>query len=43
MFTLYIQGLYALDVAKTAKDAEGISVNRSVINFQIEPTAVRVM
>lgn len=39
MFTLYIQGLYALDVAKTAKDAEGISVNRSVINFQIEPTA----
>src|SRR5260370_38215581 len=39
MFTLYIQGLHALDVAKTAKDAEGISVNRSVINFQIEPTA----
>ncbi len=38
MFTLYIQGLHALDVAKTAKDAEGISVNRSVINFQIEPT-----
>jgi hypothetical protein len=26
MFTLYIQGLYALEVAKTAKDAEGISV-----------------
>jgi hypothetical protein len=39
MFTLYIQGLHALDVAKTAKDAEGISVNRSVIDFQIESTA----
>jgi hypothetical protein len=39
MFTLYIQGLHSLDVARTAKDAEGISVNRSVINFQIEPTA----
>jgi hypothetical protein len=39
MFTLYIQGLQALDVAKTAKDAEGISANRSVINFQIEPSA----
>jgi hypothetical protein len=39
MFTLYIQGLHALDVARTAKDAEGISVNRSVINFQIEPAA----
>jgi hypothetical protein len=26
MFTLYIQGLHALDVARTAKDAEGISV-----------------
>jgi hypothetical protein len=39
MFTLYIQGLHALDVAKTAKDAEAISLNRSVIDFQIEPTA----
>jgi hypothetical protein len=39
MCTLYVQGLHALDVAKMAKDAEGISVNRSVINFQIEPTA----
>jgi hypothetical protein len=39
MFTLYIQGLHALDVAKTAKDAERISANRSVINFQIEPAA----
>ena len=39
MFTLYIQGLHALDVAKRVKDAEGISINRSVINFQIEPTA----
>jgi|SRR6266404_649981 hypothetical protein len=39
MFTLYIQGLNALDCAKTAKDAEGISLNRSVIDFQIEPTA----
>src|SRR6202521_319975 len=38
MFSLYIQGLHALEVAKTAKDAEGISVNRSVIDFQIEPT-----
>ena len=39
MFALYIQGLHALDVARTAGDAEGISVSRSVINFQIEPTA----
>ena len=39
MFTLYIQGLHALDVAKTAKDVEAISINRSVIDFQIEPTA----
>jgi hypothetical protein len=39
MFTLYIQGLHGLDVARTAKDAEAISVGRSVINFQIEPTA----
>jgi hypothetical protein len=39
MFTMYIQGLHALDIAKTAKDAEGISVNRTVINFQIEPIA----
>src|SRR5260221_11631154 len=39
MLTLYIQGLNALDCAKTAKDAEGISLNRSVIDFQIEPTA----
>ena len=39
MFTLYIRGLHALDVAKTARDAEGVSVSRSVIDFQIEPTA----
>jgi hypothetical protein len=39
MFTLYIQGLHAFDVAKTAKDVEAISINRSVIDFQIEPTA----
>jgi hypothetical protein len=39
MFTLYIQGLRALDVAKTAKDAEGISSSRSVVDFQIESTA----
>lgn len=39
MFTLYVQGLHALDVAKTAKDAEAISVNRSVIDLPIEATA----
>jgi len=39
MFSLYIQGLHALDVAKRAKNVEGVSVNRSVIDFQIEPTA----
>jgi hypothetical protein len=39
MFTLYIQELHALEVAKRAKDAEGISANRSVIDFQTEPTA----
>ena len=39
IFSLYIQGLHALDVAKTAKDAEGTSVKRSVVDFQIEPTA----
>ena len=33
IFTLYIQGLHALDVANTTKDAENISVNRSVIDF----------
>ena len=38
MFSLYIQGLHALDVAKRAKNVEGVSVNRSVIDFQIEPT-----
>jgi hypothetical protein len=37
MFTLYIQGLHALDTAKTPKDAEGNSVARSVIDFHIEP------
>jgi len=42
MFTLYIQGLHALDVTKNAKDAEAISVNRSVIDFPIEPTAEAV-
>jgi hypothetical protein len=42
MFSLYIQGLHALDVAKTAKDAEGISVKRSVVDFQIQPTAEAV-
>jgi hypothetical protein len=39
MFTLYVQGLHALDVAKRAKDAERISAKRSVINFPIGPTA----
>lgn len=39
MFTLYVQGLHALDAAKRAKDAERISSKRSVINFPIEPTA----
>lgn len=39
MFSLYIQGLHALDIAKMAKDAEGISATRSVIDFQIQPTA----
>jgi hypothetical protein len=38
-FTLYIQGLHALEAAKLAKDVEGISANRSVIDFQVEPTA----
>jgi hypothetical protein len=38
MFTLYIQGLHALDAAKKAKDAQGTSYNRSVIDFQIGPT-----
>jgi hypothetical protein len=41
MFTLYIQGLHALDVAKTSKDAQG-SVNRSVIDSHIEPTPVAI-
>jgi hypothetical protein len=39
MFSLHIQGLHALDVAKTAKDAEGFSAKRSVFDFRIEPTA----
>jgi hypothetical protein len=39
MFTLYIQGLHALEVAKTARDADGVSVKRSVIDYQIQPTA----
>jgi hypothetical protein len=39
MFSLHIQGLHALDVAKTAKDAEGFSAKRSVVDFQIQPTA----
>ena len=37
MFTVYIQGFHALDVAKTAKDTEGIYANRSLIDFRIEP------
>ena len=39
MFSLYIQGLHALDIAKTAKDSEGIAIRRSVIDFLIQPTA----
>jgi hypothetical protein len=38
MFTLYIQGLHALEVPKAVKDTEQISLNRSVISFQIDPT-----
>ena len=37
MFTLYIQGLHALDTAKTPRDDEGNSPDRSVIDFHIEP------
>ncbi len=44
MFTLYIQGLHALDTAKMPRDAEGNSVARSVIDFRIEamPEAAKV-
>jgi len=38
IFTLNIQGLHALDVAKKVKDVEGNSGKRSVLDFQIEPT-----
>jgi hypothetical protein len=37
MFSLCIQGLHALDTAKTPRDDEGNSVARSVIDFHIEP------
>ena len=36
MFSLYIQGLHALGVAIKAKDAEGISARRSVVDFPIQ-------
>jgi hypothetical protein len=39
LFSLNIQGLHALDVAATPKDAEGSSTKRSVIDFQIPATA----
>jgi hypothetical protein len=39
LFSLYIQGLRALDVADPRKDAEGVSAKRSVIDFQIPRTA----
>ncbi len=42
MFSLYIQGLHGLDVAKTVKDAAGWSAKRSVIDFQIQPSAETV-
>lgn len=38
IFTLNIQGLHALEVAKAAKDVEGNSAKRSVVDFQVEPT-----
>jgi hypothetical protein len=38
LFSLCIQGLHALDVAKMPKDAAGGSDKRSVVDFQIEPT-----
>jgi hypothetical protein len=39
IFSLYIQGLHALDVAKEPKDSCGISIKRSVIEFPVQPTA----
>jgi hypothetical protein len=39
MFSLCIQGVHALEVAKAAKDAERTSAKRAVIDFQVEPAA----
>jgi hypothetical protein len=42
VFTLYVQVLHALDIAKTVKDAQGISASRSVIDLEIEPAPVAI-
>jgi hypothetical protein len=42
MFSLYIQGLHALEAATAAKDVERILVKRSVVDFEIQPTAEAV-